>query len=360
MRNRFILFLATAALAYGCTSCNKTKQAADVTISPEAGTSYKSGDDVTVKVSVPADIKPDSIVYLVDSTRIASKKDSAAIVLKTDTFSLGPRVITAKVFQGGKSQDATTNIVLLAAKAPEEMTYQVIRKFPHDTSAYTEGLLYQDGYLYETTGTEGHSDLRKVDLNTGKVVQRAKLDPQYFGEGSAIIGDKIVMFTYRSKVGFVFDRKTFKLLKTFNNNVGVEGWGVTYDGKKMYLDDSTNRIWFLDPTDYRAIGSIDVYDDKGPVDEVNELEYIHGKLYSNVYTLDTILVINPKTGAVEQRVDMKDLWPLKDRPAGYDNGQNVLNGIAWDEKGQRLFVTGKKWPYLYQVKFVPLNPLKRK
>jgi glutamine cyclotransferase len=352
MKNRILFFLATAIFAYGCASCNKTEKATDVSISPEAGTSYRSGQEVTVKVTVPADIKPDSIVYLVDSTRIASKKDSSAIVLKTDTFSLGPRVITAKVFQAGKSQDATTNIVLLAPKAPEEMTYQVIKKYPHDTSAYTEGLLYQDGYLYETTGTAGKSDLRKVDLATGKVIQRAKLDPKYFGEGSAIVGDKIVMFTYREKVGFVFDKTTFKLLKTFNNNVGVEGWGVAYDGKKIYLDDSTNRIWFLDPNDYRSIGSIDVYDDKGPVDEVNELEYIHGKLYSNIYTVDTILVINPKTGAVEQRVDMKDLWPLKDRPAGYDNAQNVLNGIAWDEKGQRLFVTGKKWPYLYQVKFV--------
>jgi glutamine cyclotransferase len=130
------------------------------------------------------------------------------------------------------------------------------------------------------------------------------------------------------------------------------------DGKKIYTDDSTNRIWFLDKNDFHAIGFIDVYDDKGPVNMVNELEYIDGKLYANVYLQDTILVINPKTGAVLQRVDMKNLWPLANHPAGFDNEQNVLNGIAWDEKGKRLFVTGKKWPHLYQVKFVPLNPLK--
>jgi len=350
--NRFFLFLSVAALLYGCAGCNKTPKGADIAITPEAGTNYKSGEAVTVKVSYPADLKPDSIVYLLDSTRFASKKDSSGVSLKTDTISLGPRVITAKIFQAGKSQDVSTNIVLVAPKAPEELTYQVIKKYPHDTSAYTEGLLYQDGYLYESTGTPGHSDLRKVDLATGKVIQRAKLDPKYFGEGSAIIGNKIVMFTYRDKVGFVFDKSSFKLDSTFTNNVGAEGWGVTYDGNKIYLDDSSNRIWFLDKNNYRATGFIDVYDDKGRVDEVNELEYIDHRLYSNVYTQDTILVINPKTGAVEQRVDMKNLWPLKDRPAGYDNTQNVLNGIAWDEKGKRLFVTGKKWPYLYQVKFV--------
>lgn len=353
MKNRYTLLLSALALIiFGCQSNNNKSVEAPLSITPEAGTNYKSGDVVTVKVSYPAGTKPDSIVYLVDSVRFASKKDSSSISLKTDTFALGPRVITAKMYQGGKSQDASTNIVLLAGKAPDQYTYQVVKVYPHDTSAYTEGLLYKDGYLYESTGEPGHSDLRKVDLETGKVLQRAKLDPQYFGEGSAIVGDKIVMFTYREKVGFVFDKNTFKLLSTFNNNVGVEGWGVTYDGNKIYLDDSTNRIWFLDKNNYRSIGYVDVYDDKGPINEVNELEYIDGKLYSNIYTQDTIVVINPKTGAVEQSIDMANLWPLKDRPANFDNSENVLNGIAWDEQGKRLFVTGKKWPHLYQVKFV--------
>ncbi|MGZ3814914.1 MAG: glutaminyl-peptide cyclotransferase, partial [Mucilaginibacter sp.] len=313
----------------------------------------KAGDAVKVKIGYPADTQPDSIVYLVDSTRIASKKDSSALMLKTDTMRLGPRGITARLYQGGKSEDVSTNIVLLAAKAPEEYTYKVEKVYPHDTSSYTEGLLYQDGYLYESTGNIGASTLRKVELSTGKAVQVAKLDSQYFGEGSAIIGNKIVMLTYKDpRVVLVFDKNTFKLSATLPYHVGVEGWGMCFDGKKLYTDDSTNRIWFLNKDNYRQTGYIDVYDDKESIQEVNELEYINGKIYSNVYTQDTILVINPKTGAVEQRVDMKNLWPMKDRPAGFDNLQNVLNGIAWDEKGQRLFVTGKKWPHLYQVKFV--------
>lgn len=340
-------------LVFGCAGCKHENQAASLSITPEAGTSYKQGQQVSVKLSYPVDTKPDSIVYLVDSTRFASKKDSSAASLKTDSISLGPRSITAKLYQGGKSQDVSTNIVLLAAKAPELYTYKVEKVYPHDTSSYTEGLLYQDRYLYESTGTKGQSTLRKVNLETGKAVQVAKLDSQYFGEGSAIIGSKILMLTWKDpKVALVYDKNTFKLLSTQPNNVGVEGWGVTNDGTKLYMDDSTNRIWFLDKNTYQQKGFIDVYDDKGPVQEVNELEYVDGKLYANVYTTDNILVIDPKTGAVLQKIDMSNLWPTSQRPADYDDNNNVLNGIAWDAQGKRMFVTGKKWPHLYQVKFV--------
>jgi glutamine cyclotransferase len=348
MRNKIVLpLIAIVALAY---SCNKTtKSEVNLSLSPEAGTTYKSGQAVTIKISYPADLKPDSIVYLLDSAHFASTKDSTAVTLKTDIMPLGPRGITAKLYQGGKSQEASTNIVLLPAKAPEEYTYKVEKIFPHDTGSYTEGLLYEDGYLYESTGLNGHSQLRKVDLATGKAVQVAKLDTQYFGEGSAIIGDKILMLTYKDpRFALVFDKKTFKLLKTLPYHVGVEGWGLTFDGKKLYTDDSTNRIWFLDKDTYRQTGYIDVYDDQGPVKEVNELEYIDGKLFANVWETDNIIVIDPKTGAVLQKINLADLYPEDKRAPGTD----VLNGIAWDAQGKRLFITGKKWPHLYQVKFV--------
>jgi len=327
---------------WGCN--NSSKQIENISISPEAGTIYKAGDQVAVKVHYSPGIKSDSIVYLVDSVKVGSQKDSTALSLKTDTMPVGPRVITAKVYQGGKSQEISTNIVLFAAKPPVQYTYKIIKVYPHDTSSYTEGLEYHDGYLYESTGNPGHSTLRKVDLETGKAIQVVKLDNKYFGEGITMIDNKIIQLTYREKKGFVYDKNTFKLLNTFSYYTGIEGWGMCNDGKKLFTDDSTNRIWFLDKNDYHETGFIDVYDNKAKIDSVNELEYID--------TRDTILVIDPKTGAVLQRVDMKNLWPLADRPANYDNTQNVLNGIAWDEKGQRLFVTGKKWPHLYQVKFV--------
>jgi glutaminyl-peptide cyclotransferase len=345
-----LILIAAAFLANSCT--NKNDQENNITISPESGTNYKAGETVTVKAHYPPGLSPDSVVYLLDSVKIATSKDSSGLTLKTDTMKMGLRLLTAKVYTGGKSNEASTNIVLMAAKAPDEYTYKVIKVYPHDTSAYTEGLLYHDGYLYESTGEKRYSELRKVDLETGKVLQRTKLDPKYFGEGSAIVGNKIVMLTYQARVGFVFDKNSFKLLNTFTNNVGVEGWGMTFDGKKLYMDDKTNRIWFLNKDNYQQTGYIDVYDDKQPIDAVNELEYVDGNIYSNVYTTDTILMINPKTGAVLKRIDMKNLWPMSKRPADYDNTNNVLNGIAWDEKEKHFFVTGKKWPHLYQVEFV--------
>jgi glutamine cyclotransferase len=353
MKNKLILIIAAVALfAYSCKN-NSHENGYDITITPESGANYKVGDKIVVKVNYPAEVKADSVVYLLDSVKFASQKDSSSVILKTDTLKLGSRLITAKVFTDGKGQEISTNITLLAAKAPEEYSYKIEKVYPHDTSSYTEGLEYLDGYLYESAGNYGHSDLRKVDLNTGKIVQRSKkLDAKYFGEGISIVDNKIIQLTYHEKVGFVYDKNTFKLLDTFVNNVGVEGWGMCFDGKKLYMDDKTNRIWFLDKDTYHQIGYIDVYDDKQAINSVNELEYIDGKLYANVYETDDILVIDPKTGAVLQKIDMKNLWPLADRPANYDNDNNVLNGIAWDAKGKRLFVTGKKWPHLYQVKFV--------
>jgi glutamine cyclotransferase len=342
--------LVLAILFFGCGAGEKDGY--NISVSPEAGTTYKSGDKISIQVHYPASLKADSVVYTVDSVKVGRQKDSASISLKTDSLRLGPRMIIAKIYQGGKSQDFSTNIVLLAAQAPEEYTYKVVKVFPHDTSSYTEGLQYSDGVLYESTGNYGYSTIRKSDVNTGRALQVTKLDSKYFGEGISVVGNKVIQLTYREKVGFEYDKNNLKLLKTFRDSVGVEGWGMCFDGKKLYKDDRTNRIWFLDKDNYKKTGYIDVYDDKGAIDGVNELEYIAGKLYSNVYTTDTILVINPKSGAVLQRVDMKNLWLKADRPKDFDYANNVLNGIAWDEKGKRLFVTGKKWPHLYQVQFV--------
>ena len=353
MKKNLKLILPIAALIIGLYGCQGDKQETTPTISPEAGTTYKAGDKVVVQAHYGQGVKADSVVYLLDSVRVASQKDSSAITLKTDTMPLGPRVITAKVYQGGKDQEVSTNIVLLPAKAPEVYTYKVIKTFPHDTSCYTEGLVYQDGYLYESGGGTiaeglGQSNLRKEDLNTGKVLQKVMLDPKIFGEGISIVGNKIIQLTWKDpKIGYVYDKNSFKLLSTFNNNVGVEGWGLCFDGKKLYMDDKTNRIWFLDKNTYKQTGYIDVYDDKGAVDSVNELEYINGKIYANIYTTNNIIVIDPKTGAVLQKIDMSALYPEPRTPPA-----EVMNGIAYDDKQKRIFVTGKKWPHLYQVEFV--------
>ncbi len=352
------LYLAAATLiifvcSFGCNDVKPTGQ--DITISPDAGKTVKAGSDVTVTVKYPADLVPDSIVYQVETTTIAVKKDASPVIVNTDSLSLGPKAITAKVYKGGESQDVSTNIVLLAAKAPEKLTFKVEKVFPHDVTSYTEGLQYVDGYLYESDGgyldpppgedIVGPSSLRKVDLATGKVLLSIQNDPKVFAEGLAVVGDKIIQLTWKEKIGYVYDKNTFKLLNTFNNNVGVEGWGMTFDGEKLYMDDSTNRIWFLDKDTYQQKGYIDVYDDKGPIEDINELEYVDGKIYANVFQKNDIVVIDPKTGAVLQKIDLTNLYPKR------NSGADVLNGIAWDAKGKRMFITGKFWDKLFQVSF---------
>lgn len=358
MNKKIILLGFCGVLSlYACHNASTSRdEAGSLSISPQAGGNISAGKEVVVKVTAPKGYKADSVVYQLDDKRLGTKKDLSAFLLKTDTLPLGIKQITANIYQGGNKEQVTTNIVLLAAKAPEELTYQVEKVFPHDTSSFTEGLLYQDGYLYESGGGQskpppgelaiGQSSLRKTDLTTGKIVQKVMVDPAVFAEGISIVGNKIIQLTYKEKIGYVYDKNTFKLLSTFNNNVGEEGWGMCFDGKKLYMDDKTNRIWFLNKDTYRQIGFIDVYDDKKAIDSVNELEYIDGKLYANVWMTNDILVIDPKTGAVLQKINLTNLYPNKN-----PNG-DVLNGIAYDAKTKRIFLTGKKWAKLFQVKFV--------
>lgn len=345
--------LLIAIVLFAIAGCRNKESSETLSITPDAGTAYKLGDMIPVKVSSSAGTVADSVVYLVDSVRSTSRKDTLTARINTGALGCGSRLITARFYKDGKPQEVSTNVILKAAAPPVEYTYKVDKVFPHDMGSYTEGLEYHDGdYFFESTGLEKESYLLKVDLKTGKKLQSTKLADQYFGEGIATVGDKILMLTYREGKAFVYDKNTFKLLSTIPYTWGREGWGMCFDGKRILNDDSTNRIFFLNKDTFMPEGFIDVYDDKGPVNAVNELEYIDGKIYANVYTTDLILVIDPKTGAVLERIDMKNLWPLSQRPAGYDNDQNVLNGIAWDAKGKRIFVTGKKWPHLYQVSFI--------
>jgi glutamine cyclotransferase len=358
MNKKLILFSLAAVLSLHACKNKSGNQENDVSLSmsPEAGGNIQAGKEVLLQVNAPQDYKADSVVYLMDDVRLGAKNDLTAFRLKTDTLPLGVKQLTANVYQGKEATPVTTNIVLLAAKAPEELTYQVEKVFPHDTSCYTEGLLYQEGFLYESGGgrskppqgepAEGQSSLRKVELNTGKVLKKVMVDPTVFAEGISIVDDKIIQLTWTEKIGYVYDKNTFKLLNTFNNNVGQEGWGMCFDGKKLYMDDKTNRIWFLDKNTYRATGYIDVFDDKKAIDSINELEYIDGKLYGNIYQTNDIIVIDPKTGTVLQKIDLANLY--RDRAPNAD----VLNGIAYDEKTKRIFITGKRWPRLYQVKFM--------
>lgn len=321
-------------------------------LSPLTGLNVASGKEFDVKVQFGAEQKVDSVVYLIDTVKVLSKSDTSAIKLKTEGLKLGNHLLTAKIFGGGKSEDLTSNINVLAAQAPVEYGYKVIKSLPHDTSSYVEGLEYHDGFFYESAGDYGHSSLRKVDPASGKVLQKADLDKQYFGEGITVIGNKIIQLTYREKVGFVYDKATFKKLSDFSYTTGREGWGLAFDGQKVLNTDGSNTIFFLNKDTYQKIGSIDVFDDKGAIQNLNELEMIDGKIYANVYTTNNILIINPENGVVEGKIDLSGLLPADYFKTEDEKANNVLNGIAYDKATKRLFVAGKKWPHIFQIELV--------
>lgn len=230
--------------------------------------------------------------------------------------------------------------------APRNYTYKVIKTFPHDPEAFTEGLVFEDGFLYEGTGQRGRSTLRKVELETGKILKIQKLPYEFFGEGIAIYNDKIIQLTYRSRVGFVYEKESFKVLQKFD--YPTEGWGITYDGNQLIMSDGTDILYFLSPETFEVLNRIEVRDKDTAVSRLNELEYIKGEIYANVWMTERIVRIDPKTGKVVGWIHMDGIKSL----LGENVKVDVLNGIAYDAAGDRLFVTGKCWPKIFQIELV--------
>ncbi|TKC60269.1 glutaminyl-peptide cyclotransferase [Pedobacter hiemivivus] len=319
---------------------------------PEQGQSFGLGDQVKIELDVPEGTKLSSATYLLDGKEVGVKNNAEAISVSTTDLSLGYKLVTAIVDDGAAKDTLTINIELKSAVKPALYGYQIVNTMPHDTSAYIQGLEYHNGRFLESTGQEKHSTLRWVDVKSGKVLQQIKLDDQYFGEGSSLVGDKVIMLTWESHLGLVFDAKSLKQLSTFPYQSSAEGWGLCFDGTQLIKSDGTNKLWFLNKDTYREESAIEVYDNNGPMDSLNELEYIDGKIYANVYTKNIIVVIDPKTGVIEQQIDFSGLLPVDYFKTDNDRANNVLNGIAWDSAGKRLFVTGKKWPKMFEVKLV--------
>lgn len=232
--------------------------------------------------------------------------------------------------------------------------YRVVQAYPHDSSAYTQGLVFADGILYESTGGSrwsrailGYSTLRKVELETGRVIEMKPLAPEFFGEGIAVFEERIIQLTWQSRVGFVYDKASFNVLRLFK--YANEGWGMTHDGEKLIVSDGTSILRFWDPESMAETRQVEVRENGRPVIWLNELEYIKGEIFANVWQSERIARIAPKTGEVTGWIDLTGILNAVERVRGVD----VLNGIAYDVEGDRLFVTGKGWPKLFEIELVP-------
>jgi len=260
-------------------------------------------------------------------------------------------VLTAAIVLGASLLVFLNNNYLSTKSKAAYYTYAIVNTYPHDTKAFTEGLTYADGFLYESSGLNstygGVSSLRRADLATGDVVQKYTLPSQYFGEGIAIVNNTIIQLTWQSHIGFIYDKNTFALIGNFS--YPTEGWGLTFDGKQLIVSDGSDNLYFLNPTTLQRTGQVKVHDGNTDIVNINSLQYINGDVYANIWQTSQIAIINPQTGQVKAWIELAGL------PAAVainSNPEAVLNGIAYDQQNNRLFVTGKDWPSLYQIKLV--------
>lgn len=236
----------------------------------------------------------------------------------------------------------------IAEKTLLEIPYKITNIYPHPPGSFTQGLAYENGFLYEGTGQYGMSYLRKIKFETGEIVKEIKLRRDLFGEGITIFKDKIVQLTWMSQIGFVYDKNSFRLLDSFRYPIRMEGWGITTDGKHLIVSDGSNRLYFLDPESFEMKSHLDVYDHLGPVQKVNELEYVRGSIYANIWQQPKIIKIDLGSGRVTGIIDLSEIVPEQFR----NHVDYVLNGIAYDSENKRFFVTGKMWPHIFELELL--------
>lgn len=358
MKNLAIVFISISLIFVGCSNGRGDQSAvaeskpAEKPINliridtPVNGTTITVGEAINLKIKlVEATLQPDSVILYINNNRVDNLKEYSYSIL-TKGYPLGTVRINATAWKNGQRQTASTSVFLKSNIAPKKYTYRVIKTFNHDPKAYTQGLFFHNGFLYEGTGQNGFSSLRKVELETGKVIQSNNLEQDYFGEGITLFGDKIYQLTWTSGIGFVYDAETFKRLHTFNYT--TQGWGLTTNGNELIMSDGSNVLYFMQPNDFSEVRKVEVFDNYGPQKMLNELEYIDGKIWANVYTTNRVVIIDPQSGAVVSEIDFTGILKNSDKTGNED----YFNGIAYDPATKRIFVTGKNWPKLYQVEIV--------
>ncbi|HEA28818.1 MAG TPA: glutaminyl-peptide cyclotransferase [Leeuwenhoekiella sp.] len=310
----------------------------------------KTGETLQISLQPDKNSVLDSVVYRLEGNLVGRKNDVSAIDVQVNPKQLGRKKLTATLFAEGKTDTISKFITVLSDKSPQLYGYEVIKTYPHDTSSYTQGLEFHDGTLYESAGEYGKSALLKVDYKTGNIEKEIKLADKYFAEGLTIINDRLIQLTWQEDEGFIYDLDTFEKEGSFTYGESKQGWGLCNDGKTIYKSDGSTKIWLLDPQNLTETGHIEVVDNKALRSKYNELEWVNGKIYGNTYQNDGISVINPETGAIEAVIDLRPLKELVQ--GGLDKNNEVLNGIAYNPDSKTLFVTGKHWNTLFEIKVV--------
>lgn len=348
MKNHNVLtFILLGLVISSCNNKIKDKENLFSFDSSSFKEQYKPSESISLSLINAQNLKIDSIIYYANDIKISSIKGAEKINYDFKDKKLGYQNLKALVYFEGDSAETTARVELVTDIQPKLLTYTIVNTFPHDIKAFTEGLEFYKDTLMESTGSGNVSKsfFRKYDYKTGKVFKQVDLETQYFGEGITTINNKTYQLTWQNGIGFIYDANTLKKLKTFDYDKKIEGWGMTNDGQFIYQSDGTEKIWKMNPETQKMIDYINVYTESSKIKRINELEWIDGKIYGNIWQKDAIAIINPISGSVEAVLNLSDL-----RKQVKNVEAEVLNGIAYNPKTKTIFVTGKNWDKMFEIK----------
>ena len=308
-------------------------------------------DQIKISLLEENNFPIDEVTFFVNGKEMTST--NLSFTLDTKNYGTGKLIVSAMVAYGDqKSKRVNTSIEILSNIPFTSYDFKIINTYPHDSNAYTQGLEFYNGFLYETTGQYGESSLRKVELKTGKVIKKIDFNKRYFGEGMTIFNDDLFFLTWKANKGFIYNLETLELKNEFSYNKSKEGWGLTHSQTELIKSDGTSKIWFLDPNTQQEKRYIEAYTDKQSLNRLNELEFINGKIYANYWQKPLIAIINPNNGVVEGIINLTRLVKEMEKSQKLLKEDDVLNGIAFDKKNNRMFVTGKNWGKLFEIELI--------
>ncbi|WP_333694982.1 glutaminyl-peptide cyclotransferase [Flavobacterium sp.] len=347
-------FILLAILIGSCEDKEKDKSDWFLLQTSQNKAQFTPQETAVLTISNPKNKTIDSVVYYSNDIKLGSVSGSSNFTFSLANVKLGYQNLKALVYFEKDSAAATHRIELVSDIEPKLLKYTLLNTYPHDSKAYTQGLEFHRDTLYEGTGngtgagtlTKGVSSLRKTNYKTGEIYKKVEYPEAIFGEGITVLNNKVYQLSWQNLIGFIYDADTFKEIRRFDYSKRIEGWGLCNDGEKLYQSDGTEKIYMLHPETLQIEGNINVYSGSYKIKAVNELEWIDGKIYGNIYQKDAIAIINPKNGAVEAVIYLGDLKKLVTQHPDID----VLNGIAYNPKTKTLFVTGKNWDKLFEIR----------
>jgi len=336
--------LAFILLAAAVTACNNKNISFNINATVLKG-QYQPQESVPLTVVNVDNVAIDSVVYYLNDKKLGTVKGNEKFDAPLKDQKFGYQNIKALVYHEGKSTEATTRVELVSNVKAKILAYEVVNTYPHDTESYTQGLEFYRDTLIEGTGQYGKSKLRKTDYKTGAMYKEISLEGRYFGEGITIFNNKIYELSWKENTGFIYNADNLKKIKEFEYTKPIQGWGLTHDDTHLYQSDGTEKIYKLDPETLKEVDYINVYTESAKVKSVNELEWVNGKIYGNIYQTNTVAIIDPATGAVEGVLNFADL----DKKVT-NTDKDVLNGIAYNPKTKTFFITGKKWDKMFEIR----------